>query len=383
MKIKNTKKPETANYIKPLYTLLLMVMAGLFTVSLQAQTSTKTLKLYRPPNGNETADSVLLWRKSDSVVCKGAPVGSLNLGGGGNYWSQTGNSGTVASANFIGTADSVDWLIKTNRTERMRITASGNVGIDTTAASRTTLQVTGTPANALKTDGIKAPLITLAQLNAKTYGTAGYGTNQTGALVYVTDVTGGSTVPATANVTGAGYYYFDGTSWFAFAKPTGSVIFSIAMGVTSLSAVESVAANTYTPVSLGLGGAGTIVNIGGGVWNQANYTYTVPLSGTYLLKAIMRMTDATVVPNSGTSRDVYICIGTTLGDQPYGVWTQNSTFVSNTQKRWTDFYMRIAYLNKGDVIQLFTYSSGTTMSLSDASLDIVYLTQNGSATSVN
>ncbi len=44
-------------------------------------------------------------------------------------WILTGNSGTSAVTNFIGTIDNVDFVTKTNNTERLRITGSGNVGI--------------------------------------------------------------------------------------------------------------------------------------------------------------------------------------------------------------------------------------------------------------
>ena len=48
-----------------------------------------------------------------------------------NGWSTTGNAGTVAGTNFIGTTDNVDFVTRTNNTERMRVTSAGNVGIGT------------------------------------------------------------------------------------------------------------------------------------------------------------------------------------------------------------------------------------------------------------
>jgi len=53
--------------------------------------------------------------------------------GTGGYWQLTGNAGTVAGTNFIGTTDAIDWVVKTNNAERMRILSSGNVGIGTAA----------------------------------------------------------------------------------------------------------------------------------------------------------------------------------------------------------------------------------------------------------
>ena len=46
-------------------------------------------------------------------------------------WLLKGNTGTDATQNFIGTTDSVDWVIKTNNVERARVIAAGNVGIGT------------------------------------------------------------------------------------------------------------------------------------------------------------------------------------------------------------------------------------------------------------
>lgn len=46
----------------------------------------------------------------------------------GSNWSTTGNSG-ITTSNFIGTINAADFITRTTNTERMRITAGGNVGI--------------------------------------------------------------------------------------------------------------------------------------------------------------------------------------------------------------------------------------------------------------
>tara|TARA_R110002072_G_scaffold4384_2_gene30685 strand:+ start:2691 stop:3644 length:954 start_codon:yes stop_codon:yes gene_type:complete len=60
--------------------------------------------------------------------------------GASTDWSLTGNAGTTpgtaAGENFIGTSDAEDFVIATNGAERMRVDASGNVGINTAPTER-------------------------------------------------------------------------------------------------------------------------------------------------------------------------------------------------------------------------------------------------------
>ncbi len=48
------------------------------------------------------------------------------------YWRLTGNAGTNPTARFIGTTDAQDFVMRTNNTEKVRITSGGNVGIGVT-----------------------------------------------------------------------------------------------------------------------------------------------------------------------------------------------------------------------------------------------------------
>jgi hypothetical protein len=54
---------------------------------------------------------------------------STNNGG----WGLQGNAGTAPATNFLGTTDVVDFVTKTNGTERMRILSTGQIGIGITA----------------------------------------------------------------------------------------------------------------------------------------------------------------------------------------------------------------------------------------------------------
>jgi hypothetical protein len=51
-------------------------------------------------------------------------------------WELTGNAGTTAGTNFLGTTDAVDFVIKTSNTERLRVLSTGNVGIGITNPSQ-------------------------------------------------------------------------------------------------------------------------------------------------------------------------------------------------------------------------------------------------------
>lgn len=50
-------------------------------------------------------------------------------------WLLSGNTGTNPAANFVGTSDSVDFVVRTNNQARMRILGNGNMGIGTSSPS--------------------------------------------------------------------------------------------------------------------------------------------------------------------------------------------------------------------------------------------------------
>ena len=98
----------------------------------------------------------------------------------------------------------------------------GRVGINTTDP-KTTFDVNGKidgSGNLLTTDitGMQAPRLTRAELTAK--GNTLYGTDQKGALIYVTDITGGNanSTSQRKNINKVGYYYFDGSVWQKMAS---------------------------------------------------------------------------------------------------------------------------------------------------------------------
>ena len=53
----------------------------------------------------------------------------------GTFWNLTGNAGTTAGTNFLGTTDAKDFVIKTNNVERMRVMSTGQVVVNKTSAT--------------------------------------------------------------------------------------------------------------------------------------------------------------------------------------------------------------------------------------------------------
>ena len=69
-------------------------------------------------------------------------------------WSLTGNAGTNASTNFVGTTDAVDFVARTNNAERMRVLANGSL-VDFTLSRGLNVRSANTNADILKTGYIE------------------------------------------------------------------------------------------------------------------------------------------------------------------------------------------------------------------------------------
>ncbi len=91
--------------------------------------------------------------------------------------------------------------------------AYSQVGINTTDP-KATLDVVAKATDATTAEGIIAPRLTGNELKGKD---ALYNTDQKGAIIYAT-AAASPTTAKTINITTAGYYYFDGSVWKAFAS---------------------------------------------------------------------------------------------------------------------------------------------------------------------
>ncbi len=132
------------------------------------------------------------------LTTNGSAILSWGAGWAGSAWLLNGNSGTTAGTNFIGTTDNVDFIFKTNNSEKARMTAIGNFGIGTSsptsifhtiASGAKTAAYTGNFLSCTATSSTSS--ITKAALEIQSTGSwAGTSASNIGLLV--SSVTGGT-----------------------------------------------------------------------------------------------------------------------------------------------------------------------------------------------
>ncbi|WP_148285288.1 hypothetical protein [Flavobacterium sp. B17] len=174
------------------------------------------------------------------------------------------------------------------------MTAFAQVGINNTSP-KATLDITA-KTSGTKPEGLIIPQLSGDQIRTATAG-AVYGTNQKGLIVYASSA---DTAPAgaTASITAAGYYYFDGTNWqkmtgaaAADATTTSKGIIQLAGDLAGTAASPTVAKIQNKTVSSTVPTNGQVLkyNTGTSSWEPAadtdtNTTYTagsgITLTGT-------------------------------------------------------------------------------------------------------
>ncbi|MES2765465.1 MAG: hypothetical protein V4642_06345 [Bacteroidota bacterium] len=188
-------------------------------------------------------------------------------------WGNTGNAGTNASTNFIGTTDNADLVAKTNNVERLRIKASGQVEINTTTGS------------------LLMPRLTTAQRDALT-PTAGmtiYNTTSNKFQGYIGGT--GNTTNGTLDQSYQNQNNYNGGSWLSAAQ-------SFTAGATGT--LSNIAIGTQSNGTLSVSGTYTLnIRSGSGQYGTILSTQTVTLTNT-TGDQIFPITGSTVNVISGT-----------------------------------------------------------------------------------
>jgi hypothetical protein len=217
-------------------------------------------------------------------------------------WRVSGNAGTTAAANFIGTTDAIDFVTRTSNTERMRVTAAGNVGI-----------------------GLTVPTAKLEVLSgALADGIYGHSNNVGGYLGRETNITFGTPLQT---LQGAGVYAVNPTAGY-------SSMFSQSSGAATVAAnisFSDVWIASYNYVQ----NASATVNPSAN-YNQLNITSTT-LAGNHI--ALRGFLDRAVTGNPGYSIGVQGLANSTSQDA-FGV--QGLAF-SNSTTRAGGYFEALTY----------------------------------------
>ncbi|HEY4148037.1 MAG TPA: hypothetical protein VGM41_03875 [Chitinophagaceae bacterium] len=101
---------------------------------------TAAINALNPPDG------MIIYLNTDNSLrlrSNGSWKKIADLAAATSNWSLSGNTGTDSTLNFIGTVDGQPLIMKTNNSERLRISSNGNIGIGTNAPTAA-LDVNGT-----------------------------------------------------------------------------------------------------------------------------------------------------------------------------------------------------------------------------------------------
>ena len=103
--------------------LLIPRVALALTTTATVLTPTVSEMVYNTATAGDVTPGFYYW--------DGAKWVRLVSGTTSNDWTTTGNATTTAATNFVGTTDAIDFVTRTNNTEKTRVTSAGNVGIGT------------------------------------------------------------------------------------------------------------------------------------------------------------------------------------------------------------------------------------------------------------
>ena len=128
---------------------------------------------------NNVAPGLYYWNGTRWIGFAGSP--------GGLDWSLTGNSGTAAGTNYLGTNDAQDIRFHTNGTERARILSGGTIGINSAGSAFAQVTAIGAGSNdVLATQNSDAIANGLWARNTHATGTSVLGSSNGAGGVYPT-----------------------------------------------------------------------------------------------------------------------------------------------------------------------------------------------------
>ncbi|MCG3166365.1 MAG: hypothetical protein POELPBGB_02143 [Bacteroidia bacterium] len=248
----------------------------------------------------------------------------------GGGWSLTGNSGTTAGTNFIGTTDAVDLVVKVNGAETARFKSSGLVGIGT-----------ATPTDKLHIFGSSRYQGGMILMN--NYGF--YGETSGGTLY--------SLIGLTANTAYFGPTNLTGTNTYFYVPPSAAVNF-ITTGSQSrlyIADAGNVGVGTITPASklhvVG-GGAGTnALQLDNGALKVSG---AAPTAFKHVTASGNITGNRTVIPNTtqaNASTDIVIVThqyNAAYITSPVGVWWNGSN--------WTIYREDVAAMPTGETFNV-------------------------------
>lgn len=200
------------------------------------------------------------------------------MNGNGNAWTTTGNAGTVATTNFIGTTDAIDFIVRSNNVERMRVFSDGRVAVNSAATFPTSTFFSAASGNNNAVDGSAAgtgSAVFGQSIGAGGRGVNGLSNNATGFGVSASNInTSGTGLIAVGNNSTPGYLTAGSAGAF-----TGSTV-----------GVYSVSTNT----SAAVGSAGVLGRDG-------NPGITTFAGGTGLMGLGASSATAVIAYNTGTT----------------------------------------------------------------------------------
>lgn len=139
-------------------------------------------------------DSAALQRRVTGTCALGAAVRNVAADGGvtcQTLWGLSGNAGTSAASNFLGTTDAQPLIVKTNNAEALRVDTNRNVGVGT-ASPIARLEASGEGIGLLGTSQTRGVVGRLGTIScAGTYAVAGCAGDTAGIGVLGRSSTGG------------------------------------------------------------------------------------------------------------------------------------------------------------------------------------------------